>query len=190
MNALETLMSRRSPAKLVDPAPTPEQLDKAFAAAVRAPDHGKLRPWRFVTISGDARLRFGDVMAACMKRQQPDATPDRLAFERDKALRAPLIVAMVAKVQPEHPKIPEIEQIISAGAASQNLWLALHAQGFGCMWKTGAPAYDNEVKAALGLVPHDRIVGFLYVGTPGPATTDMPRPNAAEFVTAWEGPAA
>ena len=108
MDALENLMSRRSPAKLAEPAPSAEALSRAMAAAVRAPDHGKLKPWRFIVIEGDARLAFGDVMARCLKRDQPDANEEMLAREREKVLRAPTIVVAVAKVQPQHPKIPEI----------------------------------------------------------------------------------
>ena len=145
MDALENLLTRRSPAKLAEPAPSPEALARAMAAAVRAPDHGRLQPWRFIVIDSPARTAFGEVMARCLKRQEPGASDEMLAREREKALRAPMIVVAVAKVQPQHPKIPEVEQLLAAAAATQNFWLALHAQGYGAMWKTGAPAYDAEV---------------------------------------------
>jgi nitroreductase len=190
MEALENLMSRRSPAKLAEPAPSPEALSRAMAAAVRAPDHGKLKPWRFLVIDSDARKAFGDVMARCLKRQQPEANDEMLTRERDKAFRAPTIVVAVARIQPQHPKIPEVEQLLAAGAATQNFWLALHAQGYGAMWKTGAPAYDNQVKRELGLAETDQIVGFMYVGSIVAPATEAKRPEPEGFVERWTPPAA
>lgn len=189
MEALENLMSRRSPAKLAEPAPSAEALSRAMAAAVRAPDHGKLKPWRFIIIEGDARKAFGDVMARCLKRQQPDANDEMLTREREKAFRAPAIVVAVARIHPQHPKIPEVEQLLSAGAAAQNFWLALHAQGFGAMWKTGAPAYDAQVKHELGLAETDQIVGFLYVGSIAAPAIETKRPEPDGFVERWTQPA-
>lgn len=190
MDALENLMSRRSPAKLAEPAPSAEALSRAMAAAVRAPDHGKLKPWRFIVIEGDARLAFGEVMARCLKRDQPDANEEMLKREREKALRAPTIVVAAAKVHPQHPKIPEIEQVLAAGAATQNFWLALHAQGYGAMWKTGAPAYDAQVKRELGLAETDRIVGFMYVGSIVAPALETKRPEPDAFIDRWTRPAA
>jgi len=190
MEALENLMSRRSPMKLAEPAPAREALDKAIAAAVRAPDHGKLKPWRFVVIDSDARAAFGDVLARCLKRQQPDCPEEMLAREREKAFRAPAIVVAVAKIQPQHPKIPEVEQLLAAGAATQNFWLALHAQGYGAMWKTGAAAYDAQVKHELGLAETDQIIGFLYVGSIAQPAMDAKRPEPDGFVGRWTQPAA
>jgi len=190
MDALESLMTRRSPVKLADPAPPAEALTQAMAAAVRAPDHGKLRPWRFLVIDSAARPAFAEIMAQCLKRQQPDCNEEMLAREREKAFRAPMIVVAVAKVQPRHPKIPEVEQLLSAGAAAQNFWLALHAQGYGAMWKTGAPAYDVEVKRQLGLADTDQIVGFLYVGSIAAPALEVRRPEPEGFIERWTAPAA
>lgn len=190
MEAIENLMSRRSPAKLAEPAPSAEALSRAMAAAVRAPDHGKLKPWRFVIIESDARAAFGEVMARCLKRQQPDATEEILTREREKAFRAPTIVVAVAKIQAQHPKIPEVEQLLAAGAATQNFWLALHAQGYGALWKTGAPAYDAQVKRELGLAETDQIVGFMYVGSIAQPAMDQKRPEPEHFIERWTRPAA
>jgi nitroreductase len=190
MDALETLMTRRSPTKLAEPAPSPEALSQAMAAAVRAPDHGKLRPWRFLVIDTPARAAFAEVMAQCLKRQQPEANEEMLAREREKAFRAPMIVVAVARMQPNHPKIPDVEQLLAAGAATQNFWLALHAQGYGVMWKTGAPAYDAEVKRQLGLAASDQIVGFLYVGSILAPALDVRRPEPEGFVERWTAPPA
>jgi len=185
MDALELLHTRESVGRLQDPAPTDAALAAIFKAAARAPDHGRLRPWRFVVIRGAARERFGDVMAESLKSRQPDVAPEMLERERAKALRAPLIVAVGVRVQADG-KIPEIEQILSGGAAAQNIMLAAHALGYGAAWKTGEPAYDAKVKEALGLQGSDAIVGFLYLGTPMGGPSPLPRPAPEDFVTEWK----
>jgi nitroreductase len=139
-----------------------------LACAVRAPDHGRLRPWRFVVVREAERARFGELLAAHLKRTQPQASVQAVERERDKALRAPLIIAVAAHVNPTITKVPEIEQTLSAGAAAQNIMLAAFALGFNAMWKTGGAAYDAAVKRSLGLESTDAIVGFLYIGTEAP----------------------
>lgn len=184
MDALELLLTRESASRLQDPAPDEAALAAMFRSAVRAPDHGRLRPWRFILVRGKARERFGEVMADSLRARVPDATPEMLARERTKALRAPLIVVVAARVC-AGGKIPEIEQVLSAGAAAQNIMLAAHALNYGAMWKTGAPAYDAGVKQALGLEPSDAIVGFIYLGTragpPAPAARPAPEDHIAEW---------
>src|SRR4051812_24829474 len=149
MDALELLHTRQSAAKLQEPGPDDMELADIFRSAVSAPDHGRLRPWRFVVIREEARERFGEVMAAALKARRPDTPPEMLNRERAKPLRAPLIVVVAARVQPG--KIPEIEQVMAVGAAAQNIMLAAHALGFGAMWRTGDLAYDATVKTSLGL---------------------------------------
>ena len=150
MDALELMLSRKSALKLEAPGPSAEELDRIFASAVRAPDHGRLRPWQFVVITGGGAEAFGALMADSLKRRNPGVSDGELQRERDKAFRSPVIVAVAAKVQRGH-KIPEIEQIASAAAAAQTIMLAAPALGYGAVWKTGAPAYDASVKTALGL---------------------------------------
>lgn len=185
MDALHVMMTRRSPSKLTDPGPSQEVVEACLAAAVCAPDHGRLRPWRFLLISGERRVRFGEVLEGSLRRREPSATQAMLAREREKALRAPLILVAAAEVDPQHAKIPEIEQVLAAGAAAQNLVLSLHAHGFGCLWRTGAAAYDAGVKAALGLAATSHIIGFMYVGTiaVGPVPAEPPQPR--DFVLSW-----
>lgn len=166
MDAIEALMGRVSPAQLVEPGPTAEQLEKILAVAARAPDHGRMQPWRFVLIEGEARARFGEVMAGSLRRREPDAAAGKLDAERKKAMRAPLIVVVAAAVK-ENPKVPEVEQIVAAGAAAQNMLVAAHAFGLGGFWRTGAIAYDPEVKRAMGLADTDTIVGIIYLGSIG-----------------------
>ena len=132
------------------------------------------------------RERFGELMADCLRRMDPAASADALQRERDKAMRAPVIVAAAAKLAKGH-KIPEVEQLLSAGAAVQNIMLAANARGFGAMWKTGAPAYDAQVKQALGIAPDSEIVGFLYLGTQVGDGIQVPRPAPKDFVSVWGG---
>jgi nitroreductase len=125
-------------------------------------------------------------MADCLRRMEPNAPADALQRERDKAMRAPVIVVAAAAVQRGH-KIPDVEQIASAAAATENIMLAARALGFGAMWKTGAPAYDARVKQALGLDPDNEIMGFLYVGTQVGGGSPAARPSVGDLVSVWQG---
>ena len=185
MDAVEALTTRRSATKLEGSIPSEKVLDTVLAAAIRAPDHGRLRPWKFLVFSGDARNRLGNIFATTLENRDPDAPKAQVEHERAKPLRAPVIIAVVAKVHPENSKIPVIEQVLSAGAAAQNIMLAFHAQGFGCMWKTGSAAYDEAVKLALGLEKQDQIVGFLYAGDAIPLKVENETLNHSEFVEFW-----
>jgi nitroreductase len=176
MDALTAIRTRASASKLAEPGPTPEQLDLILKLGIRAPDHGRLSPWRFVVIEGEARARFGQAIADIRRRRPPEPTERELEREAEKAMRAPTIVAVAAHItNPE--RIPPIEQILAAGAAAQNMMLAAHAMGLGAMWKTGTAAYDGELKKTLGLDEDDHIVAFLYIGTPlsfAPPRRDSP----------------
>jgi nitroreductase len=187
MEAYEALITRVSPAEIGDPAPGDETLQKIIAAALRAPDHGRLHPWRFLAIRGEGRSRLGDVFAAAYQKREPNATPEVLERERQKPLRGPLLIVAVARID-ESSRIPAVEQLLSAGAAAQNIMLASHALGFAAMWKTGDAAYDPAVKEALGLEASEAIAGLLYIGTP----KVMPKPPApvdpADYVRSWPEP--
>jgi nitroreductase len=189
MDALTALLTRHSvaPAFLGEPAPDDAALERILAAGACAPDHGRLRHWRFIVVRGAARERLGEVFAAALRKRQPDAPQPALEQERQRPLRAPLVVALAARIDPQHPKIPEIEQILSAGAAAQNVLLAAHAQGFGAKWLTGAAAYDDHVKAALGLEPGDRLIGFLHIGTVAGEAPRVPHADPREHTLEWRG---
>ncbi|HEX3845131.1 MAG TPA: nitroreductase [Steroidobacteraceae bacterium] len=185
MQAIDALLERRSAKTLTDPAPDEGALALLLESASRAPDHGRLRPWRFIVIRSGARDRLGELMAGQLRRKQPQAAAEALQRERQKALRAPLIV-VVAAVCNAAAKIPPIEQILAAGAAAQNMMLAATALGFGAMWKTGDAAYDDTVKLALGLETRDSIVGFLYLGTaPADAVPPPVRGQWEDRVSYW-----
>ena len=186
MDALDLMLGRQSALKLESPGPSAAELDLMFDCAVRAPDHGRLRPWRFVAIGEGQRSAFGALMADSLLRRDPAAPAAAVQRERDKAFRAPVIVVVAARVRRDHA-IPEAEQVASVCAAAQTIMLAAPALGYGAVWKTGAPAYDPAVKTALGLAADDRIAGFLYIGTQVGGASPVARPDARDFVTIWAG---
>ncbi len=184
MNALEALTTRRSALQLADPAPNDIALKQLLCAAARAPDHGRLRPCHVIVIRGDARARFGDLLAGALARREPNAPAAKVENERRKPLRAPLLLVVGAKIR-ESSKIPAIEQVISAGAAAASIMIGAHAMGFGAMWRTGPPAYDPFVKTGLGLQLTDYIVGILYVGTPRLMPPQSEAIDLATFSVEW-----
>ena len=189
MDALEALQTRESAAMLGEPAPDADQLAAMLKAAAHAPDHGLMRPWRFLVVRGEARARLGDAMATAAHARDPSMVAEALERERAKPLRAPLVVVVAAKPR-ERRGVPDIEQLLAAAAAAQNIMLAAYALGLGAMWRTGDAAYDLHVKAALGLEPGDAIVGFLYLGTPVPRPGVPPRPRPPSLAYEWSGPGA
>ena len=185
MEAIELLATRASNGKLGEPAPDDATLDAILTAALRAPDHGALRPWRVLVVRGEARERLGDLFAEI----EGGASPEETERARRKPLRAPLLL-IVAAVVKESPKAPEIEQVLSAGAVAHGIVLGLQAHGFAGLWRTGAAAYSARMKSALGLSPQDHIVGFVYAGTPTVPAPSMARPSASSpsgIVSEWTG---
>lgn len=164
MDAIEMLHNRVSVPVLIEPAPSKDQLNVMFTAALRAPDHAGLQPWRFLVIEGDARNDLGELFVKAIRAKGNDLADDKAAKLQKKPMRAPMIVVAIAKIQ-QHLKVPEVEQIITAGCATHSLILAAYAQGLGAMWRTGEMAFDPVVKAGLGLQAHEQVIGFLYVGT-------------------------
>lgn len=183
-DAVELLSTRRSckAVELTAPGPSAGEIDKLLTIACRVPDHGKLTPWRFIVFEGEARFAAGGAIAAAFCAKYPDAKPDQVEFERNRLAHAPLVIAVVSRAAP-HVKIPEWEQVLSAGAAAMNLVLAAHALGYGANWITGWYAYDRGVLDALGLAPHERIAGFIHIGKPSTRVEDRPRPALSEIAT-------
>lgn len=163
MDTIEALTTRSTAKSYGDIPPTKDHLATILDAAVRAPDHGRLRPWRFMLIEGAQRQKFGDILAAAALRRTPALSAGDLQRERDKAMRAPLVIVVACRAVPG-TKVPIIEQILAAGAAAQNILLGLHNFGYAAAWKTGESAYDPEVKKALGFAVDDHIVAFIYAG--------------------------
>lgn len=183
------LATRRSvkPQMLAAPGPRAEELQQILTVAARVPDHKKLAPWRFIVFEGDARRAIGEVFAeACRAEDTMTPSEVRLDTERQRFLRAPLVVAVVSRIKPM-PGAPEWEQILSAGAASFNLCLAANALGYGTCWITEWVAYSPRVRAALGLGENERVAAFVYIGTPSERQEDRERPSLGDIVTRYGG---
>ncbi|MBI3678369.1 MAG: nitroreductase [Proteobacteria bacterium] len=182
--ALDLLLSRRSGSAkaMTGPGPSAGQLQTILAAGARVPDHGKLAPWRFIVLEGEARARLGEIAAARLPQVEADPSSERLEFERNRFLRAPTVAAVVSRVREGIP-IPEWEQILSAGACCQNILIATHALGFVANWITEWPAYDAVVKEKLGLQSGERIAGFIYLGSPTVALEERVRPELNSLIT-------
>jgi len=186
MDALTALHQRVSVPRLTEPAPTPEQCHGLIKAALRAADHGNLQPWRFLVIEGDGLIQLGELFARVGMLNNPQLSDTEVDRFKSMPKRAPMIIVSIAVCQ-EHPKVPIIEQVISAGAATQNLITAAFAMGLGAVWRTGDLAYDPQIMAGLGLKTDEKIVGFVYLGTP---LTPAGAPKSAlpeDFFTVWSG---
>jgi nitroreductase len=189
MDAIELLKTRKSVSTsfLAAPGPDEAQLNEILSIASRVPDHGKLAPWRFIVFEGDARTKASEALAALFRKKNPDAEEKKLDEERKKLAQAPVVVAVVSRAAP-HVKIPEYEQLLSAGAAAMNLVHATHALGFAAQWVTGWIAYDEAAGRILGLQPGERFVAFIHIGTSTlPPQADRPRPPLSEIVSEWKG---
>lgn len=188
-NTLDFLLSRRSVlARMMEgPGPDDADLRRILRTGLRVPDHGRLAPWRFIVIRGEARERLGGVLAETFERKNPDAIDEQIEIERERLTRAPVVVAVVSKVVKEH-KIPEWEQILSSGAACQTMLIAALSMGYAAQWITEWYAYDPDVKAALGIGAEDRIAGFLYLGNEAAEPTERMRPEYDDIVSEWAPP--
>lgn len=191
MDTLDAIRARRSIGRLVEPAPAGDDLTAILEAGACAPDHGELRPFKFVVLEGRGQDEFGKVLAdaylARCERDGVDPVDAKHEKERTKLGRAPMVIVICA-IRRESEKIPWIEQQMAAGAAAQNMLLAATALGYGSMWRTGDPAYDPLVRQALGLGGDDAIVGFLYVGTATEAAKKSPNePDTDDLIQYWSG---
>jgi len=181
---LQFLQTRNSSPRLVEPAPSEAELEQMYRAALRAPDHAWLRPWRFISIAGERREDFGLVLERCLRKRNPRADATALAKARNAPLRAPLVIAVVARLV-EHPKVPAIEQRLSAGCAAHALLLAAEASGYAGIWRTGEAAFDRAVLSALGLADNEEIIGFVYLGSRDGPAKNLPAMDTAGFVSNW-----
>jgi nitroreductase len=185
---IDFLLERRSALSkdIKAPGPGDEQLETILKIASRVPDHGKLAPWRFIVIRGDARMAFGQVLASAYENAVAEPDESRKRAEAQRFAMAPVIVAVVSR-EVIHIKIPHWEQILSTGAVCQNLLLAANALGFAAQWTSDWLAYDDQVLAALGLVEGEKIAGFVYLGSTDEKLEDRRRPALEDIVTYWSG---
>ncbi|HEY2462687.1 MAG TPA: nitroreductase [Steroidobacteraceae bacterium] len=165
MELFDAIASRSTAKSLSAPGPTPMQMARLLEAAAHAPDHGRLKPWRFVEVNGAERETFANAVAQSRRDQNAAYTDEQMELEREKIRRSPSILVAACTVRKDIPKVPEIEQVIATGAAVENLLLAATELGIGAMWKTGPAAYNARVKAVLGLAADDHIVAILHLGT-------------------------
>ncbi|MGF1463598.1 MAG: nitroreductase [Maricaulaceae bacterium] len=184
--ALALLATRRSTTAktLGAPGPDPDQLKSLLRVAARVPDHGKRAPWRFIVFEGEARARFGAILADRWRAREPEADAARLALERERFLRAPVVVTVVSAITSTE-KIPEWEQVLSAGAVCQPLLIAANAMGFAGQWLTEWCAYDAEILSALGLVEGERVAGYVYLGAAQEPPMERARPDVAAKTAYW-----
>jgi nitroreductase len=183
-DALFLMRTRRSPRipDLEAPGPSAKEVDALLSIAARVPDHGKLVPWRFLVIEGEAKKRIAAAWLPLLRKAHPEATEDQIAKEPERFANCPLVVAVVSRAGP-HPKIPEWEQVLSAGAVCMSLVLAAHAMGYGANWVTGWAAYERPCLDLLGVGVGERVAGFVHIGTPKAAQEERPRPPLSEIVT-------
>lgn len=181
---LAFLQQRSSTGKLQLPAPSAAELEQIFQAAMRAPDHGKLQPWRFLVIETEGRTALGRLFAEAIQQKQPTLSAEKREDISQKPLRAPLIITVIAVTQ-AHPKVPETEQLLAAGCAAYNVLLAADALGYGGIWRTGPMAEDSHVRQGLGLKANESIVGFLYLGSRQADKKSQPLASAEGFVERW-----
>lgn len=186
---LRHLATRRSvsASALGEPGPDRETLVAMLTIAARVPDHKKLKPWRFIVIEGEARRCFGAMLAKACAGREPEASDMRHEIERGRFMRAPTVVAVVSSPV-SHPAVPEWEQTLSAGAVCLNLLHAAAAHGFGAQWITEWYAYDPGVATGFGLKPHERIAGFIFIGSPREKPAERERPDLAAITSFPDGP--
>ncbi|MFF7707931.1 NAD(P)H nitroreductase [Pseudomonas sp. NPDC007930] len=184
MDALQLLQQRVSVGRLVEPAPNAEQREILFQAAMRAPDHKLLRPWRFLTIEGERLHALGELLAEAALLDDPNAPQAAVDKARANPLRAPLVVAAIASIH-EHPKVPGSEQLLAAGCAVHGLLLAAFALGLGGMWRSGELSFSPHVAKGLGLAAHEQVIGFIYLGTPEKPTRAVEPADLSGFVSRW-----
>lgn len=184
MDALTLLKSRNSAARLCAPGPDDNALAEIFASASRAPDHGRLRPWRFLLVRGDALSALGELFADAAQERDSSVSEADLLRCRQQPLRAPLILVVIACIS-EHPTVPRIEQQLSAGCAAYGALLAAEALGYAGIWRTGANAFDQIVHRGLDLESHEEISGFLYLGTRGGQSKPLPELAQTDFMKEW-----
>ncbi len=186
LETLQLLATRRSTVArmLTEPGPNAEEVKTLLRLASRVPDHGKLAPWRFIVFEGNARQAFGDKLVEIFKKNEPSADHERQEFERQRFMRAPIVIALISRVQP-HPKIPEWEQVLSAGAVGQIILIAASAMGYAVQWITEWLAYDDDVNKLLKLSEGERVAGIFYLGTAQGPITERARPMPGNLITHW-----
>lgn len=173
---------------LTEPAPDDATLISLLQTGMSAPDHGAIRPWRFKIIRGADREKLSDLFETAFRARDPSVDEEIIAEIRSKPMRSPLIVAIGVSVVEGHPKVPVIEQVVAAACATEHFLLAAHASGYGAVLLTGWPAFDESVRLGLGFEKKDKMIGFVYLGTPVEDPRSVARPDVRQFIETWSGP--
>ncbi|MGJ8690507.1 MAG: nitroreductase family protein [Gammaproteobacteria bacterium] len=184
MDTLKALHSRISIPRVTGPVPSAAEIENLYRAALRAPDHAQLRPWRFLQIEGEALERLGDLFVAASRTDNPELTAAAADSIRAKALRAPMIIVTIS-CPIEHPKVPQLEQDISAGCATHAMLIAAHAQGIGAVWRTGPLSEHPVILEGLGLKPNEKINAMLYIGQNSGPQRSLKELDVKDFVKHW-----
>ena len=187
METMKTLLSRRSISKLKSPHPSKDEMVDVYQAALRAPDHAWLRPWKFIEITGDSRKKLAQAFIDSTKKTE-EIDEERMNKIAALPLRSPMIIVVIAKVNFDKPNVPRLEQIQSTAAAAQNILLALHDKGYGAYWRTGKYSTERNkyISSELSLDNNDEVLGYLYVGTPDVDAPKIPELENENFVTYWD----
>jgi len=179
--SIDLLLSRKSHNKLIAPAPTKDQVEIMMKAALRAPDHALLKPWRYQVYTGESLNNLSYAFVNASVAESDDLSAEQLTKIGNKPLRAPMVIVAIVKVV-EHRKVPEIEQILSAGASVQNLIMAAHFMDIGAIWRTGNLAFSRVLMDELGLAEDESIVGFVYLGNEEGNKKAVPSVEQSDFV--------
>lgn len=185
VDGLEAVQTRNSAPRLTGSVDE-SQLQDILKAGLRAPDHAQLRPWRILVIRDEARDHLGDLFVTAKLSDDPEQPEKAIRKLRHKPHRAPVILVVIARIT-AHPQVPEMEQILSAGAVAQNMLIAAHALGLGAMWRTGGMSYHPVVESGLGLDGSEKIVGFVYLGEVDGRQKSLPEMDLEQYVTYWAG---
>ena len=185
METLEAIQTRNSVPLLTDPAPTSEEMSEVYKGALRAPDHARLRPWKFIEVRGDSRDKLAKIFIDTATALNSDLSENEISKLEKAPHRAPMVIILAANIK-EHPKVPEIEQIISLGAAAQNILLGIHEIGYSAVWRTGNMAFNPEITKFLGQEENFKIIGYLYVGTSTGKEKPIPELEIQDFLEVWD----
>lgn len=184
MDAIKNLLSRKSINKLISPHPNPSEMEIVYQAALRAPDHANLKPSYFIEITGSGLDKLSNIFVEYANDNINNLNSEKIKKYKNAPFRAPMVIVLISNIV-EHKKVPEIEQILSTGAAAQNMLLALNALNYGAIWKTGVFALNDKISSYLGIQDNQKILGYLYVGTPSIIPSPIPKVNINKFITKW-----
>ena len=182
MSILKDIQTRNSIPFLEEPAPSESEMIEVYKAALRAPDHAWLRPWRYLEVRGEGRKKLSEAFVYAAMKDSDPLTEELKQKLENAPFRSPMVIVLVADIK-EHPKVPKVEQLLSLGASAQNILLAIYSLGYGAVWRTGKMAFNPHVVEALKLPENSEIIGYLYVGTPSKQGKSVPELNIDDFLT-------